>query len=161
MKFVRLYYSASPGDGTGKTSQSQRKACFNAILTAFYAVLPDSVPFLQKRVKSRENRGLSGWIWMDLRRNRGKKMDFPPKLWIFPVAFARKCAIMIESFEAGNTTVSAVFPTFLTSGGAVGESGIHFLRNRRLPVRIGRGVLGFVLQNKVFAALLNFSCMGY
>jgi len=74
-----------------------------------------------------------GWIFLKI---GSKKMDFPPKKWIFPVAFARKCAIMTESFEAGNTNVFKGFPIFLTSGGTANESGIYFLRSRRLLVRV-------------------------
>jgi hypothetical protein len=64
---------------------------------------------------------------MDFGQKPGGIMDFPPKLWISPVAFAPKCTIMIKSFEAGNTKVFKVFPINFNSGGTVNESGIHFL----------------------------------
>jgi len=38
-----------------------------------------------------------------------KKMDFPSKRWVFPVDIERRCAIMMELFEAGNTSVLAGF----------------------------------------------------
>ena len=50
-----------------------------------------------------------GWIYAENRR----------KIWIFPGAFVRRCAKMVESFEAGNTKVFKVFPTNFNSGGTV------------------------------------------
>jgi hypothetical protein len=137
---VRLYYSAFSEDGTARLCKSLQKACFNAILTAFYTSLCDFAGILCRFCEIALNHAkIAVKPMMDLdgfAPKSGKKMDFPPKLWIFPVAFARKCAIMIESFEAGNTTVSTVFPIFLTSGGAVSKFGFGYFAMLRSGVRL-------------------------
>jgi len=122
---------------------------FERDLRTFYAILlACRARFFWEReiaLKTRKNRGkIRDGFWMDFPQNRRQKMDFSPKLWIFPGAFVRKCAIMIESFEAGKSTVLAGFPIFLTPGGAAIESGICFLRSRRLLVRVQPRIIGII-----------------
>jgi len=89
-------------------------------------------------------------------------MDFPPKKWIFPSDFGQRCAIIIESFEAGNTNVFKGFPIIFNSGTR------HTWVENSLstePKVTGSSPVGCTrvlpLKNRCLQHFLEFGCMGY
>ena len=124
---------------------------FNNVLRALMRFRKGTRDRAKNARKSRLKQMDFGWVSVKI---GNKKMDFPPKLWVFPVDFKQRCAIMIESFEAGNTNVFKGFPILLTSGTHTKRIGRGFLLIRRFWVRSPGEAMTFQPRNTAFFVAL-------